>query len=88
MMGMGLGKVPEHSFRVLRQKSLRDPDRGCPAMTSITEAAADTTEMAAGTAELPAGTTEVGSLLLTGRSPVAHSLLDTLLASSSADSLL
>ena len=57
-------------------------------MTSITEVAADTTEMAAGTAELPAGTTEVGSLLLTGRSPVAHSLLDTLFASSTADSLL
>jgi hypothetical protein len=81
MMGMGLGKVPEHSIRVLRQRNLRNPDRSCPTMTSITEVAADTTELAA-------GTTEVGTLLLTGRSPVAHSLLDTLFASSAGDSLL
>lgn len=83
MMGMGLGKVREHSFRVLRQRNLRDPDRSC--LTSITEVAADTTEGAADTTEIAAGTTEVGSLLLTGRSPIAHSLL---FASSSAGSLL
>jgi hypothetical protein len=47
-----------------------------------------TAGIAADTAELAADTTEVGSLLLSGWSPVGHSLLDTLFAGSTTGFLL
>ena len=57
-------------------------------MKSTAEVGAGTTEVAAGTIEVAADTTEVRSLLLTGMSIVAHSLLDILFTGSTAGSLL